>query len=71
MIRLALVNAQRITSILSLQVRSVAYLDEYLVSLDRIVEYGELPIEDGQLPSMHIPSAWPEHGAITFRSFSA
>ena len=70
MIGLALVNAERITSILNIQVRSTVYLEGNLVSLKRVVEYGNLPIEGGEIASKEIPSAWPEQGAISFRNYS-
>jgi ABC-type multidrug transport system fused ATPase/permease subunit len=70
LIGVVLVNAQRITSILKIQVQSIMYFEGYLVSLKRIIEYTELPIEGDKISSTDIPSAWPEHGAITFRNYS-
>jgi ATP-binding cassette subfamily C (CFTR/MRP) protein 1 len=71
MIGVALVNTQRITSILSIQVRSVVYLEGHLASLERIVEYADLPAEGGEIASIESPSTWPEQGAITFHNYSA
>jgi ABC-type multidrug transport system fused ATPase/permease subunit len=70
MIGIVLVNAQRITSVLNIQIRSVMYFEGHLVSLRRIIEYTELPVEDTQISLRDISSSWPEHGAITFRNYS-
>jgi ATP-binding cassette, subfamily C (CFTR/MRP), member 1 len=70
MIGVALVNAQRITSILSLQVRSAVFLEGHLVSLRRVVEYTELPCEGGGTPSRDLPLTWPKMGKMRFRNYT-
>jgi ATP-binding cassette subfamily C (CFTR/MRP) protein 1 len=70
MIGVALMNTQRITSILNVQVQSVAYLEGHLVSLERVLEYADLQVEGGDLPSKDPPIAWPEQGAITFHNYT-
>jgi ATP-binding cassette subfamily C (CFTR/MRP) protein 1 len=70
MLGVALVNAQRITSILSLQVRSSVFLEGHIGALKRVVEYTKLPCERCVTPAKNLSLTWPETGKIRFRNYS-
>lgn len=70
MVGVVLVNAQRLTSILGIQVQSVVYLEEHLNSLERVLDYIELPPEGCAVQPIDVSPAWPKHGVIRFHNFS-
>jgi ATP-binding cassette, subfamily C (CFTR/MRP), member 1 len=71
MIGLALVNAQKITNILNIQIQSVVALDSHLTSLEHVVEFTELPSEGQDDESLGDPPAsWPDKGEIVFSDYS-
>ncbi|KAJ3230012.1 Multidrug resistance-associated protein 1 [Chytriomyces hyalinus] len=69
---LALLFTNSLTAVMNLVLQSVANLETEMVSVERLMEYAELPVE-GQyiLPSDPSMTEWPSAGCIEFKSVSA
>jgi ATP-binding cassette subfamily C (CFTR/MRP) protein 1 len=68
---LAMSYALQITSSLNWIVRQTVEVETNIVSVERVLEYAELPSEAPEIISKKRPPiSWPAHGAVEFRNYS-
>ncbi|KAG0019209.1 hypothetical protein BGZ82_000216, partial [Podila clonocystis] len=68
---LALTYAINIVGHLTYLVRTVNEVQNLLVSVERVEEYANKPIEAPRITGVHLPERWPQQGRVVFRSYSA
>jgi ATP-binding cassette subfamily C (CFTR/MRP) protein 1 len=69
---LAMSYALQITSSLNWIVRQTVEVETNIVSVERILEYANLPSEAPEIISKKRPPiSWPSHGAVEFHNYSA
>ncbi|KAG0366036.1 hypothetical protein BGZ54_005893 [Gamsiella multidivaricata] len=71
LVGLALSYALNLTNVIAILVRTVSEVQNQFVSVERIREYTELPVEAPLETGVRLPENWPQHGRIEFRDFSA
>ncbi|KAF9126567.1 hypothetical protein BGW39_006512 [Mortierella sp. 14UC] len=72
LVGLAMSYALNLTNIVVVLVRTSSDVQNQFVSVERIQEYSEKPVEAPLEAGDHqLPENWPEHGRITFNKYSA
>ncbi len=71
MVGLAMSYALQITQSLNWVVRQSVEVETNIVSVERVLEYGNLPSEASEIISRHRPNiSWPAQGAVSFIDYS-
>ena len=71
MVGLAMSYALQITQSLNWIVRQTVEVETNIVSVERVLEYAELPSEAPEVISKNKPKiSWPAHGAVQFQNYS-
>lgn len=71
MVGLAMSYALQITQSLNWIVRQTVEVETNIVSVERVLEYAELPSEAPEVLRRHRPKiSWPSHGAVSFNNYS-
>ncbi len=71
LVGLAMSYALQITSSLNWIVRQTVEVETNIVSVERVLEYANLPSEAPDvIPSNRAPIHWPAHGAVEFKNYS-
>ncbi|KAI8844370.1 P-loop containing nucleoside triphosphate hydrolase protein [Chytriomyces cf. hyalinus JEL632] len=69
---LSLLFTNSLTAVMNLVLQSAANMETEMVSVERLMEYAELPVEGKyMLPSDPSATEWPSAGCIEFKSVSA
>ncbi|KAL7271985.1 ATP-binding cassette glutathione S-conjugate transporter ycf1 [Rhizina undulata] len=72
MVGLAMSYALQITQSLNWIVRQTVEVETNIVSVERVLEYAQLPSEAPEIIPGHRPSpSWPANGAVSFHNYSA
>lgn len=72
MVGLAMSYALQVTQLLNWIVRQTVEVETNIVSVERILEYANLPSEAPEIIPTNRPSiSWPPNGAVSFRDYSA
>ncbi|KAF9200744.1 hypothetical protein BGZ49_009020, partial [Haplosporangium sp. Z 27] len=71
LVGLALSYALNLTNVISILVRSLGDVQNQFVSVERIQEYTEKPVEAPVETGVIVPEGWPSQGKIVFKNFSA
>ncbi|KAG0299316.1 hypothetical protein BGZ97_003779 [Linnemannia gamsii] len=72
LVGLAMTYALSLTNVAVVLVRTASDVQNQFVSVERIQEYSEKPVEAPmEVAHSHLPENWPEHGRITFNKYSA
>ena len=58
------------TQTLNWTVRSASEVEQNIVSVERVLQYSELPTEAAYLGTAPLPPKWPERGVVEFRNYS-
>lgn len=71
LVGLAMSYALQITQTLNWIVRQTVEVETNIVSVERVLEYAQLPSEAPEVISKHRPPiSWPAHGAVSFNNYS-
>ncbi|KAF9965910.1 hypothetical protein BGZ70_003814 [Mortierella alpina] len=71
LVGLALSYALNLTNFIAILVRTASEVQNQFVSVERIQEYSQLPVEAPLDTGVQIPEDWPQHGRVAFKGFSA
>ncbi|OAQ34058.1 P-loop containing nucleoside triphosphate hydrolase protein [Linnemannia elongata AG-77] len=72
LVGLAMTYALSLTNVVVILVRTASDVQNQFVSVERIREYSEKPVEAPlEVAHSELPENWPEHGRITFNKYSA
>ncbi|KAG0315006.1 Multidrug resistance-associated protein 1 [Dissophora globulifera] len=71
LVGLSLSYALNLTNIVAILIRTLSEVQNQFVSVERIQEYSQIPIEAPLETGVRLPKNWPEHGRIEFKEFSA
>ncbi|KAF9938679.1 hypothetical protein BGZ67_010579 [Mortierella alpina] len=71
LVGLALSYALNLTNVIAILVRTASEVQNQFVSVERIQEYSQLPVEAPLDTGVRIPAEWPQHGRIAFKAYSA
>ncbi|KAI8599972.1 hypothetical protein EDD21DRAFT_378402 [Dissophora ornata] len=71
LVGLALSYALNLTNVIAILVRTLGDVQNQFVSVERIQEYSQKPIEAPLETGVRVPENWPQHGKIIFKDFSA
>ncbi|CAJ0581545.1 unnamed protein product, partial [Mesorhabditis spiculigera] len=70
MVGMSISYALTITDMLYFGVRCMTELETYIVSVERVQEYSDLPAEREWRSPIPPPKGWPQHGKIELRQYS-
>ncbi|KAF9542241.1 hypothetical protein EC957_002193 [Mortierella hygrophila] len=72
LVGLAMTYALSLTNVVVILVRTASDVQNQFVSVERIQEYSEKPVEAPlEIAHIELPENWPERGRITFNKYSA
>ncbi|KAF9170116.1 Multidrug resistance-associated protein 1 [Mortierella sp. AD010] len=71
LVGLALSYALNLTNVIAILVRTLGEVENQFVSVERILEYIEKPVEAPAKTGVTVPRDWPSQGQIVFKDFSA
>ncbi|CAO3570405.1 unnamed protein product [Mortierella alpina] len=71
LVGLALSYALNMTNVIAVLVRTASEVQNQFVSVERIQEYSQLPVEAPLETGVRIPEDWPQQGRVAFKGFSA
>ncbi|KAG8751149.1 hypothetical protein FRC12_012579 [Ceratobasidium sp. 428] len=71
LVGLVLLYSLLMTQSLNLFIRSASEVEQNLVSVERVLNYGNLPPEEPlEIPDATLPNDWPQRGEIEFQNYS-
>ncbi|KAF8936499.1 hypothetical protein BGZ47_009465 [Haplosporangium gracile] len=71
LVGLALTYALSMVTFINALVRTFSEVQNLLISVERVLEYSENPIEAPVDTGVQLPPNWPEHGRVVFKNYSA
>ncbi|KAG0013130.1 CD9 antigen, partial [Entomortierella chlamydospora] len=71
LVGLALSYALNLTNVIAILVRTLGEVENQFVSVERILEYIEKPVEAPAKTAVTVSRDWPSQGKIVFKDFSA